>query len=134
MEIIKRKITLYTLFIIYIAALFFCCFYNFSNIDLSDIPKSFLGIELDKYIHFTMFFPYPIITGLIIINFVKSKQIKKYRYIIVALSGYILAAATEEMQELLTTYRSGDTNDFIADLIGITCGALVLHYISKFIK
>ena len=45
--------------IIYIAAVGFLCFSNFHQ--MPSVPKSVLGIEMDKIVHFFMFFPFPIL-------------------------------------------------------------------------
>ena len=53
------KILIKVLYIIYIMMVLFFCFYSFSSSDL-DLNRYFLGIRLDRYIHFAMFFPYPL--------------------------------------------------------------------------
>ena len=48
--------------LLYVAAVAWLCFANFNK--LPDVPKTFLGIQMDKIVHFCMFFPFPILAFL----------------------------------------------------------------------
>ena len=114
------------LFLIYVAAVLFCCFGHFN-----DFPKptvSFLGIPVDKAVHFVMFFPFPFLAWLAFDRF----TVKPWQSILFVsisfLAGCLLAAATEAGQSL-TDYRTGDILDFAADVISLSVASLIVLFI-----
>lgn len=111
------------LFVLYIILLAFLCFGNFSS--MQHAPKTVLGIPSDKVVHFAMFLPFPILSFLSYNGF--SRKFGKALAVIALafLAGAILAAGTE-LGQGLTSYRSADSHDFLADLIGLGVGALCL--------
>lgn len=109
------------------AAVVVVCFGHFEN--LPDIEKKFLGIPMDKVIHFIMFLPFPILMGL---SFHKTST-KSLNTIFFALGtfvlGCILAGATEIGQSF-TTYRSCDITDFRADSIALAISTLAVFIVN----
>ena len=89
MEKKKTYVTVTILFLTYIALVFFCCLYSFSNTEL-DISKYFLGIRLDRYVHFTMFFPYPFSAWLFIHYNEFTKRLCNHQFIIIILLSAFL--------------------------------------------
>lgn len=134
MKKIKSYIVVTALMLIYIALVFFCCLYNFSSGPDLDLGKYFLGIRLDRYIHFTMFFPYPFV-GWLFLNYNSRVNIyKRYTFSIILISGLFFATLAEASQEMLTLYRDTDPFDFVANLVGISVGTLLVYVFNKPIK
>ena len=73
-----------------------------------------------------MFFAYPV-SGWLMFNYNKQIAIRQgYVYPILFITGIAFAAFTEYAQRTFTTYRSAEPLDFIADLLGITCGCIIM--------
>lgn len=118
------------LFIIYLLMVLFFCFYKFSGSSI-DLGKHFLGIRLDRYAHFAMFFPYPFIAWLTC-NYSKTfKKIKKYSLVVIFFTGLIFASLTEVCQDLLFEYRQGDSLDFAADATGILIATIIVYFVGN---
>ena len=111
------------LFALYIIVLAFLCFGNFSSIQQA--PKTILGIPSDKVVHFLMFLPFPILSYLSFDCFSRKSSKAIVAIIVTFLVGAIVAASTE-LGQGLTVYRSADSHDFIADLIGLGLGTLCI--------
>lgn len=118
------------LLVLYIALIFYGCLHNFSDTEL-DLSESFLGIPMDKIVHFSMFFIYPFICW----SFLRSmtsrnckvfKITRDYYFAVIILSGILLGTLTEGSQSWLTTYRQGDVQDLGADILGILAGSAVV--------
>lgn len=120
----KKSITISRLaFVLYFLLLAFLCFGNFSGIQHA--PKTIMGISSDKLVHFSMFLPFPILSYLSFDRF-SSKFWKAIAAITLTFFiGAIIAAGTE-LGQGLTAYRSADSHDFLADLIGLGVGTLVI--------
>ena len=54
-----RSIIAKIVMLLYVVAVAYLCFANFHK--LPEVPKTFLGIPMDKIVHFCMFFPFPIL-------------------------------------------------------------------------
>ncbi|MDD2242274.1 MAG: VanZ family protein [Bacteroidales bacterium] len=108
--------------LLYYAVLLFLCLYHFKNTGISNY---FLGIPTDKCIHFCMFFPFPFVVWFFIKLNYKLHITDGWMYLIIILAGICTAFITEFLQGL-TTYRSEDPADAIADTIGIIAGCLLL--------
>lgn len=119
------KILIKTLYIIYLAMVLFFCFYSFKSPDL-DLGKYFLGIRLDRYAHFAMFFPYPFITWLTCRYASGRDTIRKHAIVITLLSGLFFAGLTELFQDWFFTSRQGDILDYAADSISIVTGTVIV--------
>lgn len=133
MEKRKTYITVSILFITYISLVFFCCLYSFSGTDI-DLVKYFLGIRLDRYIHFTMFFPYPFVAWLFLNYNSFTKRLSKHSLALIFISGLILAAIAETLQSLITTNRESDYLDYISNATGILVGTLIIAIFKSKIK
>lgn len=121
------KILVITLFIIYIAMVLFFCFYKFRSAGI-DLGKYFLGIRLDRYAHFTMFFPYPFITWLTCGYTTRFKFLQKYAIPITLVSGLVFAGMTELFQDWFFASRQGDILDFAADSVSIILGTVIVSF------
>ncbi len=119
-----QKILFRILFFLYIAGVLFLCFGHFDT--APDIPTSFLGIPMDKVVHFTMFFPFPILAFLAFDQFTESIRSTLLFTGITFLTGVLLALGTEWGQARLTTYRSGDPLDLAADLTALILSSLLV--------
>lgn len=125
----KRTTIFRILTVLYLVAVALICFLNFSG--MPDIQKDFLGIPTDKIVHFLMFLPFP---------FLAYKSLRLTRngvvktlLILVALFavGCFIAWGTEYVQSKLP-YRDMDPMDFLADRIGLACGAVATFLIQLF--
>ena len=112
-----------TAFCIYLAAVGVLCFIRPSSLPEMEI-KTFLGLPIDKVLHFLMFLPYPVLSGLVFIN--REQKIPGITAImlILAITGIGVAYGTEMIQAQ-TEYRSYEIADFYADLTGITAGTVL---------
>ena len=102
-----------------ISLIFIVCFLPANEVDKI---SNFNFIYLDKIIHFSMFF-----TLSIVLFFEIKKPIRKI-FLSVILVSLFLASFTEIIQHTLITSRSGDINDFFADMIG-TFTAILFYYL-----
>jgi len=100
---------------------------------MPNIPREYLGIPIDKVIHFIMFVPFVALSYLSF-DFLRGKGVKPV-FIVLAmiLVGALFAVATEVGQSL-TSYRSGDPRDFLADSIGLAFSTLITAIIIPFTK
>lgn len=120
----SKKLITRILFFLYLAAVLFLCFGRFEN--TPDVPWNFLGIPSDKLVHFCMFFPFPILAFL---AFDKYTQTPRATFLYSGLTwvlGMLLALGTEWGQAHLTTWRSGDPMDLLADGLSITISTLIV--------
>ena len=120
----SKKLITRILFFLYLAAVLFLCFGRFEN--TPDVPWSFLGIPSDKLVHFCMFFPFPILAFL---AFDKYSETPRATFLYSGLTwvlGMLLALGTEWGQAHLTTWRSGDPMDLLADGLSITISTLIV--------
>ena len=125
MKIKKRHIWT-VLLLIYIAAVAYLCFMKPEG--LPKVSPEFLGIPVDKVVHFLMFFPF---TPMAYFSFKpKSRNMLPHFLVLLAVYavGLSLAIGTEHVQGQLG-YRSEDIHDFYADLVGISCSTAgtVIH-------
>ena len=110
-------------FCIYMAAVGVLCFIRPSSLPEVDI-KTFLGIPIDKILHFLMFLPYPVLAGMVFITRDQKRYAVTAILFILALSGIGVAYGTEIIQSH-TDYRSYEIADFYADMTGIAVGSLI---------
>ncbi len=115
--------------VLYLVAVGMICFMNVSG--LPDIQETFLGIRMDKIVHFLMFLPFPFLT----FNSLRPahRGVAVTLLIIIGLLavGCLIAWGTEFIQSKLP-YREMDTKDFMADFIGLVCGAIATFFIQLF--
>lgn len=128
---LKKKIWPWVLYLAYVSMVLYLCFGKFSSIP--NVQSSYFGIPTDKCVHFIMFAPFTVLTYLCL-------NIKKGGFgktLLVALCLIILGAllgAACEWGQSLTTYRSGDVKDLIADALGLLSGALFVVIIDRIRK
>ena len=108
--------------LIYLAVVAWLCFGNFSNVP--SISESFLGLPMDKVVHFCMFLPFPIIGRGLFIGKTKKPMHSLILVLLLFLAGCLLAAGTE-LGQGLTDYRSADSADFFADGVGLGIGSII---------
>ena len=117
-----KKISL-ALFCIYLAAVAALCFLRPSSLPEMEI-KTFLGLPIDKVLHFIMFFPYPGLSGLSFMYRRFSLGRNFLILLVLTIAGAGLAYGTEVIQRE-TGYRSYDMGDYIADMAGMAAGAIL---------
>jgi VanZ family protein len=97
---------------------------------MSWIPKSFLSIPIDKFVHFLMFLPY----SFLVFGAFKNKHFWVL-LIHILCTGILLAIITEYSQALLTVNRTPELTDLLADIIAITTGVITIVLLkNKFIR
>ena len=109
--------------ILYLALIVFLCFGHFKH--LPDAPKTFLGFEMDKVVHFLMFFPFPILTWLAVGKQPEGPWKALGMVLLIFLCGSLIAAATEIGQGFIS-YRTTDPNDFKADSLALALSSLMI--------
>lgn len=109
--------------ILYLVAVAYLCFANMNN--LPDVPKTFLGMELDKIAHFCMFFPFPILGYLSWDRKSPSLAHSIALVITIAALGCIFAGLTELIQGMMP-YRTEDIRDYKADIIAMVISSVVV--------
>jgi VanZ family protein len=114
------------LFCFYMAAILALCLINTDS--LPELPKTFLGIPLDKFVHFMMFFPFTILGYSAFAPEAESKWKRLTRLLIIILSGSVFIFSTEKLQAL-TSYRSYELMDMTADSLGLIAGGLLTFII-----
>lgn len=119
---LRSRKTYIALFCIYLAAVAFACFSKPSN--LPDMGAgTFMGIPMDKVLHFIMFLPFPVLASMSLLDLNRGKAANLVTLVVIAITGIGIAYATEAIQSQLG-YRSYDMKDLYADSIGICTGAL----------
>ncbi len=120
------------LFVAYMSVVMLLCLASFSNskIDIN-LNDYFLGIRLDRLIHFSMFLPFPFICWLFIKHGTRLVPRKSFRHVAIIAAGIVFAAIAESSQELFTTYRDSDPLDFCANITGIFTGSVILLLLEK---
>ena len=113
----------FILLCIYIAAVAVLCFMKTDS--LPSVELYFLGIPMDKIVHFLMFAPFPILAYMTFWPSKAGKAGKLSILTVIVTVGAGMAKATERIQTMLG-YRMGDPADFMSDMAGILAGALVI--------
>ena len=119
-----RRLIARILFFLYLAAVLVLCFGQFK--DAPSIPWTLLGIPSDKLVHFCMFFPFPILAFLAFDKYTETPRSTFLFSSITFLVGVALAFGTEWGQAHLTTYRSGDPLDWVADVSALFISTLIV--------
>jgi len=91
---------------------------------LDRLPGATLPPFSDLLIHFVLFAGFACLLSFVL--FVE-KPLKSAKYIILRVAGYgtLFAAFTELLQALLPIQRDGSFADFLADITGLTAGAIL---------
>ena len=128
--ILTKHCLLYpVLMALYFIAVGFLCFGHFDNIDMAS--GMFLGIPTDKIVHFSMFFPFPLLAYATFGRKIKGNFRTILSIVLIFAAGCILAIGTE-LGQGMTDYRSCDINDFRADAIGMAVSSIILVCIAFF--
>lgn len=112
----------------YLAIVGTLCFANFSSMPQIKTSITLLGIPADKLVHFTMFLPFNVLS---VSAYKKQGQNILLPVVFSFIAGCAIAAGTEYGQALLTSYRSGDPLDFVADFAGLLLGAIATFFILR---
>ena len=128
-----RSIIAKIVMLLYVVAVAYLCFANFHK--LPDVPKTFLGIPMDKIVHFCMFFPFPILAFFAYDKLTETPWQALAALLCICAFGGIFAGLTEIIQGSLP-YRSQDIHVFGADLLSIGISGLLvfLYDVSKMKK
>ena len=118
------------LFCIYIAAVILLCIIKTDS--LPELPKLLLGIPLDKIAHFMMFLPFPILGYMTFHHTERGKLMDMAILGILFILGAGFALSTERLQAV-TSYRSYEVADMIADFAGIVTGvtAVIIYILTR---
>ena len=122
----RQKIAFRVLFGLYLLGVLFLCFGHFSS--TPDLPTEFLGIPLDKVVHFFLFFPFPILAFLAFDQYTETVGATLRFTGITLLAGILLAVGTEWGQAHLTDYRAGEPLDFLADCIALLLSSILVAF------
>lgn len=119
-----KKLAFRLIFFFYLAVVLVLCFGNFK--DTPSVTNSILGIPTDKIAHFCLFFPFPILAFMAFDSFTENWRTSLLFVIATFIAGIILALFTEWGQAHLTTWRNGDPNDFLADIIALGLSSILI--------
>lgn len=122
----NKKLILRILFFVYLAVVLYLCFGKFES--TPDVPRSLLGIPADKLVHFCLFFPFPVLAFLALDKYTETPKSTFLFSGITWVLGLMLAIGTEWGQAHLTTWRTGDPLDLVADILGITLSTLLVIF------
>ena len=111
------------LMLLYLTAVLWVCFSKPDS--LPTVQQWNLFIPFDKFVHFCLFLPFPIV-AFFSLN-LKRKPTRRSALAILALLllGFMLAGLTEFIQGL-TEYRDKDVMDFVADAAGLIASSCLL--------
>ena len=115
------------LFAAYLAFVAWLCFGTFHP--SPKVPRAVFGFPIDKFIHFTMFLPFPIL-GTMAFSFRSWWRTLS----ISTLAANLIAFVFENLQSRITATRVTDPADLNANLLGITAGLLIAVITGFFIK
>ncbi len=102
-------------------------------LSLSAVPKLNLGLGIksgDKYLHFIAYFGLTILWYFALKERINEKVFKFFVPLALILYGIIL----EGLQSGLTTYRTGDIYDAIANTVGVIVALLVFNKLIKWYR
>ena len=122
----SQRIAFRSIFFLYVAAVLLLCFGHFDS--APSIPMTLLGIPTDKWVHFCMFFPFPILAFLAFDQFTETVRATLAFTFLTFLVGCLLAVGTEWGQAHLTNYRSGEPLDFVADITALTLSSICVAW------
>ena len=120
----RQRIWARILLAAYLLAILVLCFANFSSVP--KVKDTLFGIQMDKIVHFLMFCPFPILAYFAFDFHSKTVRSSLLFAATVFIIGCIFAAATEFGQAKLTTWRSGDPTDLIADISALALASIAV--------
>lgn len=112
------------LFALYLICVAYLCFGNVGQ-DIEGfnilLPEEIWGIQIDKCIHFTMFFPF------IILGFYAFRGNNQWKTLmLVSLLATCIAFAFEFLQSSINESRTTDPWDFVANITAITTSTVIM--------
>lgn len=116
------RIAWIAVFLLYVAAVAWLCFGNIEPGE--NIPRAILGIPIDQCVHFSMFFPFPVLGT---IAFHDRSWWRTLCW--TTLAANIIAIVFESQQHIINPYRYTQASDLVANLMGITLGLLLMAVI-----
>lgn len=102
-------------------------------LSLSAVPKLNLGLDIksgDKYLHFIAYFGLSSLWYLALKDKIQKKLFNFFVPLVLILYGIIL----EGLQSGLTTYRTGDVYDAMANTAGVIVGLIIFNRIIKWYR
>ena len=123
----KRTTLFRILTLIYIGLVAWLCFSNMQSI--SQVPRTFWGIETDKLVHFAMFLPFPVLAFLCFRTDKMGIGAVVGLIVLIFAVGCLLAWSTEYVQGFLP-YSTQDSVDWKADMIALAISSTVMFLIS----
>ena len=123
----KRNFIYLILLLVYLGLVTWLCFGHFDG--LPKVQKDFFGIPVDKVVHFLMFLPFPFLSFKTFDYLAKKPWQAVLASLVIFAVGCAIAAGTEIGQSK-TAYRSGDPNDFLADILALGIASIVTLAIS----
>lgn len=126
----KTRIIARILLGIYILVLAYLCLGHFDH--MPNISKTFLGLPIDKVVHFCMFLPFPVLAFLAYDRHTETPWSAILCILVTFLLGAALAGGTELLQGA-TTHRSAEWSDFLSDCIAlaVSCLGVLIYDLSK---
>jgi len=116
----------FLLLLSYLVGLTYALFSNVSS--FPNISREILNIPTDKFVHFCMFLPFPVLCHFAF----GKKHNKRWKaflwFFFILLLGLSLSALSEIGQSY-TEYRTADPADFVADSLASLIGALIVFII-----
>lgn len=106
--------------IIWLLIIFYGLFIPANNLPMTPF---FVIPHFDKLVHFGMFFIFCLLL------FVPFKKLKMNHLIIAPLISFILSAVLETVQHIVSSSRSSNFYDFVANSLGILAALFVYHFI-----
>ena len=120
----RQLLTAQILFVVYLMVVAWLCFGRFDS--TPDVPMTLWGIPTDKVVHFLMFLPFPVLAFLAFDRFTERFWPSVFWTSVSFLAGCAFAAATEFIQDRLLPWRTGDSNDFLADFLALALSSVVV--------
>ena len=106
----------------YIIVITYLCFMRPD--DIPEIRPDLWGIPIDKVMHFIMFFPYPALAYAAFRPACEKIMVHLAVLLIIMVTGAGVALGTEHIQGLIE-YRGYEILDFYADMLGMSCSAIL---------
>ena len=113
-------------FILYLGALAWLCFGNFSS--LPDVQQKIFGFDTDKVVHFIMFLPFPFL----MFSSFEIMPCRAWKFILFLLLSFAVGCATGAATEFIqgfTINRVTDIRDFYADIAGCATSFVATFFI-----
>jgi len=125
---LQQEFCFKALFSLYCIAVIFLCFGKFNTSPY--FPTSLFGLATDKYVHFAMFLPFPILSTY---SFAQKNNFWKTLFWCTIIS-IAFAFCLELLQSKLTDYRVTDPWDLVANVAGIVTGSLLTVFFSGLVR